>query len=949
MSSPFVTPIQELQFVDKYARFNHDLGRRETWPETVTRVINFFASELPVKLTVGEWEDLRQAMFNLEAMPSMRIVQMAGPALQRCHVGAYNCLGVETEFITSAGPRRFSSYSDGDEILVPSHTGELRKARVRKFGKGTLRRLRIYRGRTSYDVWATDNHRWIKADGQTATTSELHGQALALPPFGAGSWAYDAAPPDEKLAWAYGYIYGDGTISKKDGVPTHSMVRLCGKDKERFLPRFIELGFNYSEPDSFGGEPMVYTGGYLKEGPGKAAERRLIVAFVRGLLDADGAKVSARGNANQFSSIQVTGTEKIDTVRDLLSRAGVYVTREDQVAMKTNLGPRSDVTVRFGLFCGAGTRSNSYFRIELTDETREDDLWCLQVDQDESFVLAGGIVTRNCAYLPLDSWEAFGELLYVLMQGTGCGFSVEIDYIDSLPRIKRQKDQKARKFTVPDTTIGWCNALTTGLAAWSNGEDIEYDFSRIRPQGAVLKTKGGRASGPEPLRQLLHFAKERLLKSQGRRLDPIDAHDIACFCGHIVQVGGVRRAATISLSDLDDRDMRDAKSGQYWLHNVQRAMANNSVAYSERPKATVFMEEWLALAKSGTGERGIFNRGGLKTQLPARRKKSRDFGINPCGEIILRQRQFCNLSIAIARPGDTQESLARKVRLAAIFGTLQSMLTKFQYLPESWQQNCEEERLLGVDITGQMDCEILRPETDYKRDLGFAGDSTRQRLLDSLAKVAIDTNAEYAKRFGIPQSAAVTCVKPSGNSAQLFNCSSGLHPRYAKYYIRRVRIGGYTPIAKLLKDAGVPWAPEVGQEAATATVLVFDFPVAAPHGAPTRHDLSALQQLENWLDWKDFYTEHNPSVSIYVSDDEWPAVGAWVYDHFDRIGGLSFIPRDGGAYELAPYEEITQKEYTKLLSNFPKIDFSKLPTYEKEDSTEINREFACSGEKGCEL
>jgi ribonucleoside-triphosphate reductase (thioredoxin) len=552
----------------------------------------------------------------------------------------------------------------------------------------------------------------------------------------------------------------------------------------------------------------------------------------------------------------------------------------------------------------------------------------------------------NCAYLPIDSWDAFGELLYVLMQGTGCGFSVEVDYIDSLPRIKRQKGEKAKKYTIPDTTQGWCFALTMGLKAWAEGLDIEYDFSRIRPQGAVLKTKGGRASGPEPLKQLLHFAKDKLLKAQGRRLDPIDAHDIACYCGHIVQVGGVRRAATISLSDLDDRDMRDAKAGQYWLHNVQRAMANNSVAYAERPKATVFMEEWLALARSGTGERGIFNRGGLKSQLPKRRKKVGDFGINPCGEIILRPRQFCNLSIAIARPGDTQESLARKVRLAAIFGTLQSTLTKFQYLPESWKQNCEEERLLGVDITGQMDCELLRPADEA--DLGLHANN-RILLLQSLQHEAVRTNAEYAKLLGIPESTAVTCIKPSGNSAQLFNCSSGLHPRYAKFYVRRLRIGAFTPIAKLLKDAGVPWFPEVGQSADSATVLVFEFPVAAPNGAPTRHDLNAIEQLDNWLMWKEHYTEHNPSVTIYVNDDEWPAVGAWVYEHFDSIGGLSFLPKDGGMYELAPYEEITQAEYGKRLKALPQIDFSKLSDYEKEDMTEINREYACSGDKGCEM
>lgn len=543
----------------------------------------------------------------------------------------------------------------------------------------------------------------------------------------------------------------------------------------------------------------------------------------------------------------------------------------------------------------------------------------------------------NCAYLPMDSWQAFSELLYILMQGTGAGFSVEVDHVDSLPRIKRQHGQPGEKYTVPDTTEGWCNALLKGLNLWSNGYDIDFNFSKIRPQGAVLKTKGGRASGPEPLRQLLLFTRDKILSAQGRRLNPIEAHDIACFCGQIVQVGGVRRAALISLSDLDDRDMRDAKQGQFWLHNVQRSMANNSAVYHDRPRSAVFMEEWLALLRSGTGERGIFNRGGLKTQLPKRRKKVADFGVNPCGEIILRPRQFCNLSIAVARANDTSESLARKVRLAAIFGTMQSLLTDFRYLSEDWSKNCEEERLLGVDITGQMDCPLLRPDN-----------IDRAPLLDRLKNVAIETNQEYASLFSINPSAAVTCVKPSGNSAQLFNCSSGLHPRYASFYIRRIRIGAYTPIAQLLKDAGVPYFPEVGQSVQSATVLVFEFPVAAPDGAPTRHDLSAIGQLENWMDLKQWFCEHNPSQTVYVSDEEWPAVGAWVYDRFDGIGGLSFLPRDGGTYELAPYEEITKEQFDKRTKAMPVIDFAKLSDYEKEDMTEVNREFACVGDR-CEI
>jgi ribonucleoside-diphosphate reductase alpha chain len=547
----------------------------------------------------------------------------------------------------------------------------------------------------------------------------------------------------------------------------------------------------------------------------------------------------------------------------------------------------------------------------------------------------------NCAYLPIDSFQSFGDLLYILMQGTGCGFSVEASYVDKLPRIKKQGRGPWAQHIIPDTTEGWCNALVYGLGVWSRGGDVEFDYSLIRPQGAVLKTKGGRASGPDPLRQLLGFARARTLAKQGGRLTTLDCHDIACYCGQIVQVGGVRRAAEISLSDFDDRDMREAKSGQFWESNPQRAMANNSVVYEEPPSAVEFMEEWLSLAKSGTGERGIFNRQGMVATSPKRRKGV-DFGTNPCGEIALRPRQFCNLSIAVARPGDSWEDLKRKVRLAAIFGTLQSTLTTFKYLDERWKANCEDERLLGVDITGQMDCEILRPLNDDPIEMA------REWELEGLRETVVATNREYAGRLGVGPSAATTCVKPSGNSAQLFNCSSGLHPRYAAYYIRRLRIGAYTPVAKLLIASGVPFEPEVGQTRETASVLVFEYPVASPPGALTRHDLSALQQLENWLAWKRHYTEHNPSVTIYVEPDEWPQVGAWVWTHFNEIGGLSFLPKDGGIYALAPYEEITKEEYERRMGAFPDVDFGRLSAFEIEDSTEVNREFACTGDK-CEL
>lgn len=539
----------------------------------------------------------------------------------------------------------------------------------------------------------------------------------------------------------------------------------------------------------------------------------------------------------------------------------------------------------------------------------------------------------NCSYLEVDCIDAFVETLYLLMQGCGVGFSVEAECVDRLPRVKKQGGGPARKVVIPDTTEGWCDAYREGLRAWFSGEDVEYDPSLVRPEGAPLRTKGGRASGPGPLMRLLSLARTLILRRQGKRLTTADAHHLQCMTGKIVQVGGVRRASGISLSDLDDAEMRDIKSGNWWESSPWLDMANNSAVYDGRPDAVTFLEEWLALAKSGSGERGVFNRAGALARIPKRRKKAR-FGLNPCGEILLRSSQFCNLSIAVARADDTPESLAEKVRLAAFFGTLQSTLTDFRYVRPVWKQNTEEERLLGVDVTGQMDCPLLRP-----------GAPGRTELARRLRDVATRTNAELAARLGIPASAAVTCVKPSGNSAAFFGCSSGLHPRFGKYQVRRVRLGRANPLARLLADEGVPHATDPLNE----SLLVFDFlPDPAPEGTPTRHDLTAVEQFRNWLFWKENYTDHNPSCTIYVGPGEWLDLGAEVYRHFDQVGGLSFLPRDNGAYRLAPNEELTREEYEARRAAFPSINWAKLVRYEDDDHTTAGQEPACAG-GACEL
>lgn len=543
------------------------------------------------------------------------------------------------------------------------------------------------------------------------------------------------------------------------------------------------------------------------------------------------------------------------------------------------------------------------------------------------------ICAYNCAYVAPTKWQDFAEVMYILMCGTGIGFSVEHQTVEALPMIKKQTKQSAVSFVIPDSREGWCDAFAFGLKTWAEGRDIVFDYSQIRPQGARLQTMGGRASGPGPLRSLLDFTRERMLKRQGRRLSTLDVHDILCKTGEVVVAGGVRRSALISLSDLDDGEMRGAKNGQFWLTQPQRSMANNSAIYNERPTVPEFLDEWTNLVSSGSGERGLFNRGSLKHQLPARRWKlfedhADTSGMNPCGEIILRSKQFCNLSEVVARAEDTEDTLLDKVRIATILGTFQASLTHFPYLSKEWKHNCEEEALLGVSITGQWDAKAVRnPQT-----------------LRKMKEVAIETNRKYAARFGINPSTCITAVKPSGNGSQLFNSSSGLHPRHAPYYIRRVRIERHNPIFMMLKDMGVPHHPEVGQNAETTSTFVLEFPIKSPKGSVYKNDLTSLGQLDYWKMIKENYTEHNPSATISVGEEEWLQVANWVYENWDIIGGLSFLPRTDHVYRLAPYEEITAEHYEELSKNFPAIDFSKIVLYEYDDEHVTSaKELACTG------
>lgn len=543
---------------------------------------------------------------------------------------------------------------------------------------------------------------------------------------------------------------------------------------------------------------------------------------------------------------------------------------------------------------------------------------------------ATNVCAYNCAYIAPESWDDLAEIMYVSMCGAGCGFAVEPENVEKFPQIKRQTGHKLEDILVEDSKEGWCDAFVLACRAWTNGNDVDIDYSMIRPAGARLLTMGGRSSGPAPLQELMNFTRTKILSRQGRRLTTLDLHDIICQIGLIVVAGGVRRSALISLSSLDDVAMRDSKKGAFWQTEGQRSMANNSAVYEAKPSAKEFLEEWTALVSSGSGERGIFNRGGLEQQVPARRweklKDESQVGVNPCGEIYLRSKQFCNLTSIVVRPDDDITNLKRKMRLATIIGTYQATLTNFGYLNKTWKKNCDEEQLLGVSITGYYDNEIVRNDAN----------------LETLRLNAIAANKEFAKRFNAQPSSAITCVKPHGNSGQLLGVGSGMHPWFSKYYIRRVRISVNDPLLKLAEEQGVPIYPEVGYSTSTATTMVLEFPVKAPDNAIVAKDVSALEMLHEWKRLKEHFTEHNPSVTIYASDDEWLGIANFVYENWDIVGGLSFLPRNDHIYQLAPYEEITKDEYEQRLKKLGTLDFSRLVIYEQYDQTTSAKELACS-------
>ena len=551
------------------------------------------------------------------------------------------------------------------------------------------------------------------------------------------------------------------------------------------------------------------------------------------------------------------------------------------------------------------------------------------------------IAGYNCSYVAVNRVHAFDEILYILMNGTGVGFSVERQHVNQLPHVADEFHTTETTISVADSKLGWAKGLKELIGMLYIGQIPRWDLSKIRPAGSPLKTFGGRASGPEPLESLFNFAVNIFKNAPGRKLSSIECHDLVCKIAEVVVVGGVRRSALISLSNLSDDRMRHAKTGQWWNAEPQRALANNSACYTEKPDIGTFMDEWKALYESKSGERGIFNRESAQQQAgkSGRRNTEHDFGTNPCSEIILRSREFCNLSEVVVRPTDTRETLKKKVRLATMLGTIQSTLTNFKYVSSVWKNNCEEERLLGVSLTGIMDNKLLNGKMS-------STEGTLESLLQGLREEAIKTNKEFAEKIGINQSVAVTCVKPSGTVSQLVDAASGIHARHNPYYVRTVRGDKKDPLTRMMTDVGFPVEDDVMNPSHTA---VFSFPMKVDKGAVFRTDMTAIEQLKLWKVYQEAWCEHKPSVTISVKEHEWLEVGAWVYDNFDMMSGVSFLPFSEHTYKQAPYQDIQKEDYEVLLKKMPKeVDWTKLAEYEKTDMTIASQELACVA-GGCEI
>jgi ribonucleoside-diphosphate reductase alpha chain len=954
-------PTQYEQYVhlSRYARWDKEKGRRETWDETVTRYFDFFDGYLSDKHNYhlgAELQDLYDAVINLEVMPSMRCLMTAGKALARDHVAGYNPVVGDTKVLTREYGMIDIEQLAGKTATVLNKNSEWTEAEFNSYGEQAVYKVILkLNSNTINEVECTRNHRWLLQGGVVLSTESLRiGDKIDF--INAPKIKVDENNLDYRLGVIHGLVYGDGTATYSCERLKGYHIRLCS-DAASLLKWF--KGYPVSYPPTANGDPvvMIYDGfaktHSLKQLPNHEETEEYLVGFIRGWLAADGSVGKRSGQISLCCK-----KEGKDWLKRVAPKVGFIVQNTRQQTNETNYGKRKSESWIISFSRSSMVREDfiiprkakrfkplksHYVVSEVINMKKKQEVFCAEVPDTNTFVLDRGLVTGNCSYRMIDDPRAFDEILFILMCGTGVGFSVERQYVNKLPKVPESFDETTTTITVRDSKRGWGEGYRELIAMLYAGRLPKWDVSKLRPAGARLKTMGGRSSGPGPLVELFEFTVKMFKNAAGRKLTSLECHDLACKIGDCVVVGGVRRSAMLSLSNLSDQRMRDAKSGQWWELEPQRQLANNSVAYTETPEVGQFMTEWLALFNSKSGERGIFNREAATDQAisSGRRKAFWDedgefpieFGCNPCSEIILRSKQLCNLTEVICRPDDTEETLVQKVKYATILGTWQACLTDFRYLTKKWQRNCEEEALLGVSLTGIMDCPLLI-QNDFSTD----------HVLDRLKEIAIETNKEWAEKLGINQATAITCVKPSGTVSQLTNAASGIHPRHAPYYIRRVRQDRKDPMAQFMIDKGFPNEVDVTSD----QTVIFSFPIRAPEGSVFRDDKTAVEQLNHWLMLQNHWCEHKPSITVTVREHEWPEVGAWVWRHFSEMSGVSFLPHSDHSYKQAPYEEVTEEVLKELEAKMPIVDWSELDKYESEDNTVGTHELSCSA-GNCEI
>jgi ribonucleoside-diphosphate reductase alpha chain len=919
--------LSDLTTYSKYSKYLESAKRRETWEETVLRNVEMHVKKFPS--LENEIYSAYQYVLNKEVLPSMRSLQFGGKPIELMPSRLFNCLGEETEFITSKGLKTFKDFNDGDEVIVPTHIGRWSKAIVRCYGKQKLNKITFHKGRSEKIIYATENHRWITYNGDN--TTDLSVGDIIFPTVRNNNFDYDNAEPMEKLYWCYGFVYGDGSLVKSNNI-TYSMVRLCGADS-KFLYRFKEMGFSTSEPNSCHGDTIVYTGKYQKTAPDVSKEKlSMIKAFLDGYLSADGCKNSDWHENNELSkykSIQSSEKDHFTFLKSALDMCGYYIVGIKELTdQETNYGIRPE-TYQFSIINKIGSKSNTAWIVSNIEETdRYENVWCLEVENDKSFILSGGLVTGNCSFMAIDDIACFSECMFLLLGGSGVGYSVQKHHISKLPEIIGPKS-RTRRYLISDSIEGWADAVKVLVESYFlNKPDPIFDFRDIRKKGARLITSGGKAPGPQPLKDCLHnirkiFDGAKSDRGVGTKLTSLEAHDILCFIADAVLSGGIRRAALISLFSFDDEDMLTCKFGNWWELNPQRARSNNSaVALRHKIKEKDFYEFWEKVKASNAGEPGIYF------------TNDKDWGCNPCCEISLRSNGFCNLTTVNVSDVSSQEDLNNRVKAAAFIGTLQASYTDFHYLREIWKENSEKESLLGVSLTG------IASKTLEKLDLKQA------------AEQAIIENKRVAKLIGINPAARITCIKPEGTASCVVGSSSGIHAWHNDYYIRRLRVGKNEQLYSYLKRA----IPELVEDDVLKpeSMSVVSIPIKAPEGAILRHE-GAFSLLERG---KKFYQDwvvpghikgqntHNVSITVSIKDDEWESVGKWMWENRNFYNGISVLPYDGGSYVQAPFQDCTEEVYNEMMEKVRNIDLTKV--IEEEDNTDLKEQAACAG-GACEI